>query len=221
MDRLLMDLRTIPDDMKEFISFDSMMYGINTASPGRIMSFDGKLATVQMTVRIKILDNGVVRYLNPPLITNVPVVLPSSMGGGFFLTVPIVKDDPCLLIFSQRAIDNVVKLGGIQNPVDGPIPETTRIRHHDMTDAICIPGLTLEPNAPASWALDGIEIRNAAKTVCLSVKADKVYVTGDMSVTGNITATGEITAHSTGTAIPLTTHKHPQSGGGNTGASIP
>jgi hypothetical protein len=208
-----MDLRTIPEDMADEVAFDTFMYGVNTASPGRIESFDGVTATVQMTVRLKILDNGVVRFLDPPLITNVPVVLPSSVGGGLFLTIPIKKGDPCLLVFGQRGIDNVVELGGMQNPVDGGIPETTRIRHHDMTDAICIPGLSLKPNAPASWAADAIEIRNAAKTVCFSVKADKIYVTGDISVTGNITTTGDVTA---GT-VSLKTHTHPQSGGGNTG----
>lgn len=216
-----MDIRGAPDDFLDTIEFNDRMYSVYTASPGIIDSFDGKLATVKMSVRIKSIENGVVKYLDPPLVTNVPVVLPASTGGGLFLTVPIKAGDPCLLVFGQRGIDNVVELGGMQNPVEPKGMElTARLRHHDMTDAICIPGLSLKPNAPASWATDAIEIRNSSKTVCLSVKTDKIYVTGDIAVTGNVTATGEITAHSTGTAIPLTTHKHP-AGTPNTGTPIP
>lgn len=213
-----MDIRGANKDFESTVEFNDRMYSIYTASPGIIESFDGTLATVRISIRMKTIVNGEVKFLDPPLITNVPVVLPSSMGGGFFLTVPIVKGDPCLLVFGQRGIDNVVELGGIQNTVGSDANTlTSRIRHHDMTDAICIPGLNLKPTAPANWSLDGIEIRNAAKTVCLSVKADKIYVIGDIAVTGNITATGDVTA---GT-ISLKNHIHPQSGGGNTGAPTP
>jgi len=213
-----MDIRGSKEEFIEEVEFNDRMYRVYTASPGRIEAFDGTLATVQMTVRIKTIVNGDTRFLDPPLISHVPVVLPSSMGGGLFITVPIKPGDPCLIVFSQRSIDNVVDLGGIQNPVDPKSNSlTARNRHHDMTDAICIPGLSIIPSAPASWAADAIEIRNAARTVCLSVKADKIYITGDLAVTGKITATGDIVA---GT-VSAKTHIHPDPVSGNTGAPIP
>ena len=211
-----MDLLGMTDDFLPVADFNDRMYDIYTAAPGIITAFDTdtKLATVQVSIRMKSVVNGKVSYIDPPPVTNVPVVLPSSTGAGVFLTVPINKDDPCLLIFSQRGMDNVIEKAGLQNPPDALDGMLSRIRHHDMADAICVPGLLCKYNAPTDWALDGIEIRNSAKTVCLSVKDDKIYVTGDMDVSGSIKAVGDITA---GT-ISLRNHIHPQSTGGNTGA---
>ena len=203
------------DDFLPVADFNDRMYDIYTAIPGIITAFDEdtKLASVQIAIRMKTVVNGVVKYLDPPPVTNVPVVLPSSTGAGVFITVPIKINDPCLLIFSQRGIDNVVERAGLQDPPDTTSKMMSRIRHHDMADAICIPGLLCKYNAPSDWALDGIEIRNASKSVCLSVKEDKIYVTGDMNVSGTVTAVGDVVA---GT-VSLRNHTHPYSGG-DTGA---
>ena len=182
-----MDTRGAPEDFLFTALFNDMMYGIHTCITGKIVSFDAtkNLATVQPTVRSKFVQEGTVKYLDPPPIQNVPVVLPASVGGGLFITVPIKENDPCLIVFAQRSIDNVVQLGGIQNPVDGDEPRITRLRHHDMTDAICIPSITLVPNAIANWSQTAIEIRNASKTVCVSVTPSTVNIT---SPTVNITS---------------------------------
>jgi hypothetical protein len=156
-------------ELADMLAVDSQLCGMFTASPGIITAFDGTLATVKISIRMKVVRDGVVSYLDPPPITNVPVVLPSSMGAGVFLTIPIKSGDPCLLVFSQRGIDNVVEVGGVQNPPDTDFSVLSRIRHHDMADAICIPGLAVKPSAPTAWAVDGIELRNANSTVSLKV----------------------------------------------------
>jgi len=185
-----MDLRGITDDFVPEIEFDDRMYGVYTASPGVIDSFDGKVASVRMSVRLKYIEDGKVKFLDPPLITNVPVVLPSSMGAGVFLTVPVKKGDPCLLVFGQRGIDNVVERGGVQNPPDSDFALMTRIRHHDMTDAICIPGLSVKPAAPPAWAMDGIEMRNAAGTVSVKVTPASIETKGRWNHTGTCYVNG-------------------------------
>ena len=202
--------------------FNDMMYGVNTCITGKIVSFDAtkNLATVQPTVRSKFVQDGTVKYLDPPPIQNVPVVLPASVGGGLFVTVPIKENDPCLIVFAQRSIDNVVQLGGIQNPVDGDEPRITRLRHHDMTDAICIPSITLVPNAIANWSQTAIEIRNASKTVCVSVTPSTVNITSP-TVTVNATTVNVPSGDVIASGVSLKNHVHGGVTGGISNTGVP
>jgi hypothetical protein len=189
-----MDLRGMPDDFVPTVEFNDRMYGVYTASPGRITAFNGTLATVQITVQFKTIKDGKVVYLDPPPVTNVPVVLPSSTGAGVFITVPIQIGDPCLLIFGQRGIDNVVNGDG---KTTAPPPDTqnallSRIRHHDMADAICIPGLLCQHGAPANWNMSGIELRNASESVFVRVTAAAIQTQGPWTHTGPMNVQGDI-----------------------------
>ena len=188
----LMDLRGIPDEFVSTVDFNDRMYGVYTASPGRILSFDGTLATVQITVRMKVIVNGEVTYIDPPPVTNVPVVLPQSTGAGVFITVPIHNGDPCLLIFGQRGIDHVVNNGGVQNPPDTENALLSRIRHHDMADAICVPGLCCKPNVPANWNMNGVEMRNKDRSVFVSVSPSGIQSHGTWSHTGQVNIGGDL-----------------------------
>jgi hypothetical protein len=204
---------------------DRMMSGLYTAMPGVIVSFDPAtcLASVQPAVRMKTVIAGVVNYIDLPVVEHVPICLPHSATGGLFLTVPIKSGDQCLIVFSQRGIDNVVDAGGIQNPPDCQPPSPSErvdprslseLRHHDMTDAICIPSLMCAPNAIADWADDAIEIRTEDGLTNLSVKSDQVTVqagivtmtvsASGISIVGPVNVTGEVTAN----GIPLSTHIH-------------
>jgi hypothetical protein len=221
-----MDKRGLTPALEQKTAFSRMALGLHTAIPGIIEAWDTtrNLATIRPAVQMKTLVAGKVAYLNLPAIENVPACLPHSSAGGLYLTVPIKVGDACLIIFGQRAIDNVVTFGvpnGPQPPLEGDNPRTSELRHHDLSDAMFIPNLILVPTAIPNWCQDGIEIRNTAGTVKLTVKADAIYITGDVHHTGNITASGEITAHQTGTAIALTTHNHTDPQGGNTGDPIP
>ena len=221
---------TFPDKpTQDRLTFSRMALGLHTAIPGIIKAWDAVrcLATVQPAIRMKTMSpEGAVGYMDLPAVENVPACLPQSAAGNLFLTVPIKAGDTCLLIFAERAIDNVVAFGTPQgkpqNPVDGQEPQYTELRHHDLSDAMFIPGLMTVPQAIPSWASDAIEIRNAAGTVRLSVKADAVYILGDLHVTGNVDATGEVTAKLGGTNIDLSGHKHTDAGGtGNSGGPVP
>lgn len=217
-----MDTRGAPEDFLFTALFNDMMYGIHTCITGKIVSFDAtkNLATVQPTVRSKFVQDGTVKYLDPPPIQNVPVVLPASVGGGLFITVPIKENDPCLIVFAQRSIDNVVQLGGIQNPVDGDEPRITRLRHHDMTDAICIPSITLVPNAIENWSQTAIEIRNASKTVCVSVTPSTVNITSP-TVTVNATTVNVPSGDVIASGVSLQNHVHGGVTGGVSNTGVP
>ena len=215
-----MDNTITDSSTAERLAFNRMALGLYTACPGIIIAWDAdkNLATVQPATRMKIVSGtGAVSYVDLPAVENVPPCLPHSAAAGLYFTVPIKPGDCCLMIFAQRAIDNLVAYGipdgKPTNPVEGAEPRFCELRHHDLTDAMFIPSLVLTPTAIEDWAADAIELRTADSSVKLAIKADGIHITGDVAVTGKITASGEIKA---GT-VPLTTHHHSDPQGGNTG----
>ncbi len=90
-----------------------------------------------------------------PIIPGVPVVFPYAQKLGLSLTLPIAIGDDCLLVFADRSIDLWQENGGIQAPIESTTPRT-----HDLTDAICIPGIINNITAIADYKTDAIEIRN-------------------------------------------------------------
>ena len=115
------------------------------------------------------------------------------------MTVPIKAGDDCLLIFSDRALDEYVKTGGIQR-VTAESFRNVSPRHHDLTDPFCIPGLTTAANAISNWNQDAIELRNTDRSVFMSIYADRIEGkgtlnwTGDMNITGTVAATVDVKA---------------------------
>lgn len=234
---------TIDENASDIIMFDRLMLGVNTAIPAFIVSFDSDtcLASVRPAIPAKTTIVGMdgeqkISFLDLPVIEGVPVCLPSSPSAGLFITVPIKVGDPCLLVFSQRDIANFVKTSAVVPAGDDSLAlEPVAIRHHDLSDAICIPGLFTVPNKISSWNQSAIELRNlqgtnkivveTAKTtvvsssVSMEISSTGVKVIGDIEVTGKITASGEIKS---GT-IALTTHRHTgvTVGTGTTGTPTP
>jgi hypothetical protein len=230
-----MDKSCIDEATAQRVAFSRLALGLCTAIPGKVMDFDPttNLAKVQPAIRMHLTNSsGAASYIPLPVIENVPICLPHSMTGGLYLTVPILAGDLGLIIFSQRAIDNVVQFGGLQNPL-----ATIEDRHHDLTDAMFLPGLSTVPEALGSWNQAAVEIRNTAGTVKLSITATGLVLTASdgtntttMTLTptgvvvtgagsgGEVTVTGEVTAKQGGADITLSTHTHSDPQGGNTGA---
>jgi hypothetical protein len=212
-----MDLRQSDKNTEDMIQFDRLMLGIYTMIPGIVKSFDiaTNLACVQPALRMKVVIPSGVRYIDPPIIENVPVCLPHSRSAGLYITVPVLAGDECMLIFSQRAIDNFIEFGGLQNfdtpkPFD---PSVTSPRHHDMTDAVCIPGIITMANLLPNWSQAAIEIRSKDGSVNVSVSSAGINIVGDVQITGKLTATKEVE----GNGIKLSAHNHTDPQGGNTG----
>lgn len=82
-----------------------------------------------------------------PVIAGVPVVWPRA--GGAAMTMPVQKGDGVLLVFSDRSLDGWLVKGGKVTP-DDP-------RHHDLSDAVAIPGLVSFADAPGH-ADDGVVV---------------------------------------------------------------
>ena len=108
----------------------NMLSNIHTVLPGQIESYDRAKHKAKVKPLIKkVLVNGVILQIPP--IVSVPVVWPRTQNGS--ISFPLSSGDGVIILFSERALDNYLILGGDQQPQDP--------RKFDLTDAIAIPGL--------------------------------------------------------------------------------
>lgn len=187
-----MDNRLVGDatQLKEII--DRAMFGMNTCIPGIIDFFDAKnqTATVIPAILMKTFIDGEKGTLEYPPIINAPVVFPFASKAGFALTIPIRRGDPCIILFSQRSIDNWHDRGGIQPSEDG-----VSSRHHDLTDAIVLMAAAPYPQVLGQWEGKGIQIRNRSGSSTVTVFDDRIVIDNATEVvidTPKMTITGEL-----------------------------
>ena len=103
---------------------------VHTAFPAQIEKYD--FSTAKADVKPLLIANypdGSTMEL--PVIPNVPVVWPRTSLGS--ISFPLQRGDGCLVICSERSIDDWLLLGGKGAPADP--------RMFDLNDAIAIPGL--------------------------------------------------------------------------------
>jgi hypothetical protein len=157
------------DDAGIRAHIESSRNEIHTAMPGIIKSFDAttQTASVQPCIHRFFRGDG---FKELPRLFDVPVVFPR--GGGFVLTFPIAAGDECLLIFSERAIDNWHAKGGTQPP--------SEFRTHDLSDAFAQVGAASLGKVVANLATDGVELRSLDGTSVVKI-----------DTSGNITATAQ------------------------------
>lgn len=205
------------------MQFDRKAADIHTSIPAIIQSVDyaNQVVSAIPAIQIKIVDPNtkIVRYLNRPLITNIPMALAWSESLGLGTTMPYKAGDKCTLIFAERALDNFLITGEISPPADGPTPDTCTIRCFDETDAMCFPGIITKAKIP-NYSPDAVEIRNADKSslfslsntsltmkqggVSIVLANGKINMVGDIEHTGNQTTSGDVVAG----GISLTGHTH-------------
>lgn len=148
---------------------ENRLKDLHTAMPGIIQSFDaaGQTASVQPTIRrIFITREEEIDILTPadlPILINVPIVYPR--GGGFSLTFPIAPGDECLLVFSERSLDNWHTNGGVRTPSDR--------RFHHLSDAVAFVGLSSIPNKVPLYNTTGAEIKKDDGSATISLNADQ------------------------------------------------
>ena len=124
-----------PDDTELLnLAIESWLADVHTCMPGRVDSYDPETqsATVKPLIkRLIVHEDGSEALEELPPITDVPVVFLRSAG--FFLSFPIQEGDLVTLHFAETSIDNYMSgLGADTNPDE--------FRHHDLSDAIAVPG---------------------------------------------------------------------------------
>lgn len=80
----------------------SQLLDVNTCLPATIVSYENGIARVSPTGKKRFADGDILDY---PIIPNVRICWPSFSGGLAGIKGPVKKGDPCLLVFSQQAVD--------------------------------------------------------------------------------------------------------------------
>ena len=159
------------------IATSRAMRSVNTCLPGMILSYDagGQRASVRPMLSVRQPDG---REEEMPVLNSVPVIWPR--GGGASITLPVRSGDGCLLLFTQRSIDEFKASGQITTPADP--------RAFDLSDAVAIMGFV--SFGAGGGADDAIELR-MGDTV-LKISEDGFEFRGDITIYGEVVATGEI-----------------------------
>lgn len=187
-------------------AIENRLKDLHTAMPGIIVSFNptNQTATVQPAIRrifvTKEEEKTILTPADLPKLIHVPVIFPN--GGGFSLTFPVAPNDECLLIFCERDTAAWFKKSGVRTP------DTYRMHH--LSDAVCIVGMSSEPNKITNFDPDNVVLRdrnnynyikitddeniiiNAVNTITINaynemyVNVPQTYWVGDIDIEGSI-----------------------------------
>lgn len=185
---------------------------VHTSMPAIVISYnaDERTVTAQPAIqRVFSEGEGLEGATNLPPCVDVPVIFP--MGGGYELTFPIKAGDECLLIFSERCIDNWFGTGEPSEPAD--------FRQHDLSDAIAYVGIRSLKNKQPTWT-GGVELHGNGNHVRIDANSVQLSAGG---------ATLKLTASGLNCSVPITApnvitdnmdvngHVHDESIGSTTG----
>lgn len=109
---------------------------LHTGLPAQVVAFDEDAQTCDvqpLLLHAIVGEDGARDTERYPQISNVPIHYPSA--GGWSLIFPLKPDDIVFLTFAERSIDRWLESSG-DREID---PEHSR--KHDLSDAVCIPGI--------------------------------------------------------------------------------
>ena len=165
---------TLSDAVQAAIRYQ--LSNLNTALPAKIIEYDyqTRKASVQPVLN-RVYTDGIIEEM--PIITNVPLLFPGSSNITF--SFPVNSGDYCLLIFSQRSLDQWLPTGGIVTPLDP--------RKFDLSDAIAIPGLRPFNETWQATSNNEFLIEFKGSQIKVLSNGDIILKTGDKVAIGNPT----------------------------------
>jgi len=136
----------------------SMLLDLHTMLPCSVEKYDAttKKASIVPLLKKKYLDGRVIQL---PVINDVPVQWPSA--GGAILHFPLENGDTGMGIFCERSLD--VWLSG-----DGSAVNPNDTRHHDITDAVFIPGLYSFTGSPQGVTATSVHLKYGSAEIELT-----------------------------------------------------
>jgi hypothetical protein len=136
------------------------LLGLHTAAPGRVESYDPATQRAKVKPLVpRVYADGQVQ--EQAILTSVPVIFPRTAAGS--LTFQVARGDTVLLVFCERSIEEFLVTGG---------GSPSKSRHHDLSDAVAIPGLF--PFLETSPGAAGADMRLEARTAELNFNGGKV-----------------------------------------------
>lgn len=195
-----------------------MLISLNCVKVGKITAFYPATNTVDVQILFqRVMKNGGVSSY--PKLQGCPVI--TMQGGGAALQLPIAAGDQCLVLFSDRNLDNWYLNGNEQPPIDG--------RLHDLSDGIALVGMNWKsddtiPTASTTEARlilsDGttkvglesgkITVQNASENLLTvlgnltTAVSDLITVLNSLTTTGSAT-TQTISAATVAALVPVST----------------
>lgn len=152
-------------------SIHSVLNEIHTAMPAKIVAYNNGLVDVKPTLSYKTPQGENMEY---PVIYSVPLVLAQSNNCS--IAVPIKAGDDCLLIIAEQSMD-----AWMSNAEE----DDTQLRF-DLSDAICIPGLS-------KASVSAQEEANSSDSVVIACGSNKICVSdSSVAVWGNLKVNGSI-----------------------------
>jgi hypothetical protein len=142
---------------------------LRVAIPGIIESFDHEkqTASVQPSITENIqVGEADAKPTKLPLLTDVPIYFPRA--NGYCITLPIIKGDECLLVFSDSCIDGWWQSGGVQDQME--------TRRHDLSDAFAFVGITSQPRKVEAYEPNKLQIRTDDQNVIMEIDKDEQAV---------------------------------------------
>jgi hypothetical protein len=134
---------------------------------GKIYDFNTSTQTASVEIMSKEIypdiNTGQVRIVDFPLLVDVPVMIVSGSAGS--VRVPITKGDDCLVLFSDRDIDNWFDAGV------SSVPNTTRT--HSLADGLAIIGFRSKASAISDFDNASAQLNYGSTKVKLT---DKVLI---------------------------------------------
>lgn len=144
---------------------------LNCVKVGKIVSFDATKKTAQIQILFKrVRPDGVIVGYKP--IVDCPVF--TLQGGGGSIQFPVAAGDQCLVIFSDRRLDEWLQNGGEQAPADP--------RMHDLSDGIALVGLNALNSSLPAYPSNKVLMKYQGSTIEMDAAGLKFIGTGGAEI---------------------------------------
>ena len=148
-----------PEEMQRR-AIENKTDNLRCCTVGKIIDFNEQKQTATVQPLIKEYVKG--EWLSLPKLLDVPCFFPRA--GGYCLTFPVKPGDEVLVVFNDNCLDAWWQSGNEQTQLE--------IRRHDLSDAMCLFGITSVPKAVTEYSTNSLMLRNEDKDSYLEIVDD-------------------------------------------------
>lgn len=136
----------------------SELLDVHTCLPAKIQKYDSETQKADVIPLLKKKYKFDAEPTDLPIITNVPVQWPSANDGAAFIHLPLKAGDIGWVVFAERSIDTWLAGEGASVSPGDP-------RHHDLSDAMFMPGGLPFKKALSISSPDNMTLKNNNMTI--------------------------------------------------------